>query len=290
MFFLVIVIVVSIPLLLWEIIMDIIGSIASTAQITKYLIRSLITLCDVYRQVKLQPDKLQQELGRVERLRSAILKIQTCDTLQQHSVLEQLNSLISNVQVLKEFLDKLARRQSKSLVYRVAKIWINNTDIARLESIWDLIESDKISLLLSLNTETNLQIEQMSQQSKPTARSSEFLSKSLFDLVVTIAVASTDPRNRSLNSAERTHINRRRNGVGKATGTFNVEKASELGPKDLIHQPDKETGPSSPSETVLPIRSAPIAQGDAGADLVADNDDETTSSETSTGNIRQREG
>lgn len=130
--------------------MEIVGGIASIAQLTNYVIASLASFCEVYQKARLRPEKLQQQLEQVERLRCTIEEIKDRAASRGLNVLAHLRGLSSIVDLLEEALTKLLAKQKKVFIKRFLRAWFKDTENIRLEGFLPLLEQEKSSFLLSL--------------------------------------------------------------------------------------------------------------------------------------------
>ena len=130
--------------------MEIIGSLASITQLTRYAISLIGTISDIHQRIEARPAQLHQRILQLERLTSTIQILSRCEILDTPSVREHLESIITRTKDLNALLERQIAKQTQSTVKKYCKAWITDNKEQRIINTFSDLESDKSALLLSI--------------------------------------------------------------------------------------------------------------------------------------------
>jgi hypothetical protein len=87
--------------------MEVVGALASSAQLAAYVVKSAAFLSDLYERLKNAPDRIQQDANHIKRLIEIILHIKETRSLHTTLVFAQLEYTISQAYSLRDLLVKV---------------------------------------------------------------------------------------------------------------------------------------------------------------------------------------
>ena len=138
--------------------MEIIASIASITQLSRYALSLIAKISGIYSDIKDGPALQHQQIRQLARLFSIIRTLHESSALCATSIKEHLEHIIVRIQDLEILLKSLVAQQTESLVKKYFKALIKgHRDKNRILELFNELEKDKSALLLSIaETHTEL--------------------------------------------------------------------------------------------------------------------------------------
>lgn len=131
--------------------MEIVGSIASITQLTRYALSLIATISTIYRDIQDGSARQHQRIGQLERLFSTVQTLNASSTLSTSNTKEHLKAIIVRVQDLKVLLEKLVAQQAGRPLTKYLKALIkDDREENRILEVFIDIETEKSALLLSI--------------------------------------------------------------------------------------------------------------------------------------------
>ncbi|KAL6720762.1 hypothetical protein ACLMJK_002687 [Lecanora helva] len=126
---------------------DIVGVLASTAQLATYAINITSAVLDLYRRIQNAPKQLQQKVSEINSLIDITKLIKYHELLQTDIIKHHVLCTLEKAQRLLEALEKLKKRVSQGFLRRFWIIVIKNTDKEVIEC-FERLDCEKIALLM----------------------------------------------------------------------------------------------------------------------------------------------
>lgn len=138
--------------------MEIVGGIASIAQLSRYALSLITTIFGICRDIQGGAVLQHQRLRQLERLFCTIQTLNETSALNKTSIKEHLTAIIVRIQDLRTFLERLAAQQTGRPIRKYLKALIKeNRDQSRILEVFIDLEKEKSALLLSIaETQTEL--------------------------------------------------------------------------------------------------------------------------------------
>ncbi|KAE9362816.1 hypothetical protein N431DRAFT_490283 [Stipitochalara longipes BDJ] len=130
--------------------MEVVGSLASSAQLIVYVFKAAALLSNLYERLKNVPDRIRQDANHVKRLIEIILQIKETRSLHTTLVFAQLEHTIKQAYTLQDLLDSaLGQYTHPSLRSRYWKV-LKGTKEKRILLALQNLEREKTGLSLCL--------------------------------------------------------------------------------------------------------------------------------------------
>ena len=138
--------------------MDIIGSIASIAQVLRYALSLIATISGIFQDIQDGPVLQHQQIQQLARLFSIIQTLHERAAFSTSSITELLEAIVVRIQDLKVVLERLVAQQAGTPVKKYFKALIkDHREKHRVSEVFNELEKDKSTLLLSIaETHTEL--------------------------------------------------------------------------------------------------------------------------------------
>ena len=147
--------------------MEVVGGLASIAQLTRYAISLIVALSDLHDKIRFRPEQLQQRRDQLESLASTVQVLSQCQSSNALDIKKHLETIISRIARLRTLLEREISKQSQGILKKYCKASIRDIKEQHIVNAFSSLESDKTVLLLSLTvTHTNI-LAQMASQSRP---------------------------------------------------------------------------------------------------------------------------
>ena len=131
--------------------MEILGSVASIAQLLRYALSLVSTISGIYRDIQDGPALQDQQIRQLERLLSIVLTLHENSAFSTSCLKENLEAITVRVQDLKVILERLVARQRERPIKKYLKALIReNREEHRILEVFIDLEKDKSTLLLSI--------------------------------------------------------------------------------------------------------------------------------------------
>ena len=139
-------------------IMEIISSIASITQLSRYALSLIATVSEAYRNIQDGPTLQHERIRQLERLFSTVQTLDESCALKNASIEEHLKAIIARIQELRVILDRLVAQQEGRPIKRYINALVkDHREEHRIHQVFIDLEKDKSALLLSIaETHTNL--------------------------------------------------------------------------------------------------------------------------------------
>jgi hypothetical protein len=135
--------------------MEVLGALASTAQIAVYAMQVAVTLCEVYERVKHAPDRIRQHADHIKCLLDIAHHIQEKHSSDSSILLSQLKSIILQACNLRDLIDRaFGQYTHPSFRRRYWKLLKGNKEKRILAALQNL-EREKTGLSLCLAASHN---------------------------------------------------------------------------------------------------------------------------------------
>ena len=138
--------------------MEIIGSIASIAQVLRYALSLIATISGIFQDIQDGPVLQHQQIQQLARLFSIIQTLHERAAFSTSSITELLEAIVVRIQDLKVVLERLVAQQAEPPVKKYFKALIkDHREKHRISEVFNELEKDKSALLLSIaETHTEL--------------------------------------------------------------------------------------------------------------------------------------
>lgn len=134
--------------------MESIAALVTIAQLTEYIVRIIASIHKICVRLRLRSERLWQHLRQIERLGAVIASIESNESFSQSAqprVSEHLRAIAQTVCLIKDTLDSEFHQQEKKPFVRALKTCINKAKQDRLDYLFNQLEADKTSLILSIS-------------------------------------------------------------------------------------------------------------------------------------------
>jgi len=136
--------------------LEIVGALASIAQVGVYTINIIASIRQVYGTLQTAPARLHRGCQQLNELSETLLQIQHNPALQTKRVVAHAGNLIQHIESLEKMLKDMLANTKKSKLRRAAKICLGSQEEQRLVEAFAQIEIEKSALALSV-FEANIQ-------------------------------------------------------------------------------------------------------------------------------------
>lgn len=130
--------------------MEVLGALASVAQLTSYAINLIKIISDINESIKGRPAQLHRRRCQLELLESTITSLIRNKTLSTPSIGEYLEAIRARIECLNGLLEKEAAKRTQGLLKKYRRAWTGDRKLQRIADIFEDIESNKTALLLSI--------------------------------------------------------------------------------------------------------------------------------------------
>ena len=138
--------------------MEIVASIASITQLSRYALSLIAKISGIYSDIQDGPALQHQQIRQLARLFSIVQTLHESPTFSTSSIKEHLESIVVRIQDLKVVLERLAAQQARSPVKRCFEALIkHHSEKNRILELFNELEKGKSALLLSI-AETNTEL------------------------------------------------------------------------------------------------------------------------------------
>ena len=138
--------------------MEIVASIASITQLSRYALSLITKISATYSDIQDGPALQHQQIRQLARLFFIIQTLHESSALSTSSIKEHLEAIVVRVQDLKAVLESVGAQQAESPVKRYFKALIKDyREKHRIFELFAELERDKSALLLSI-TETHTEL------------------------------------------------------------------------------------------------------------------------------------
>ena len=138
--------------------MEIVASIASIAQLSRYALSLIAKISGIYSDIQYGPALQHQQIRQLARLFSIIQTLHESSAFSTSSIKEHLEPIVVRIQDLQVVLERLVAQQAESPVKKYFKALIKyHREKIRILELFNELEKDKSTLLLSIaKTHTEL--------------------------------------------------------------------------------------------------------------------------------------